>query len=218
VLDPEQNDTFNDHYLDCDYDLSNVMFITTANTLHTIPQPLMDRMEVIRISGYTELEKVAIARRYLFPKQLEENGLTEENLKLDDSAITEVIRRYTKESGVRNVERSIATICRKAAVEVVEKGSEHVLSLSNDSVANLLGQPKFRFGKSEEENQVGTATGLAWTEKGGELLVIETAVLPGKGRLQITGKLGDVMQESARAALSYVRSRGELLGLPQLLR
>lgn len=215
VLDPEQNDTFNDHYLDCDYDLSKVMFITTANMLHTIPQPLMDRMEIIRLSGYTELEKVAIAKKYLYQKQLTENGVGAENLKIDDSTYVEIIRRYTRESGVRNLERSIATICRKAAVEIVEKGKESVVSVDATSTARFLGQPKFRFGKSEDEDQIGLATGLAWTEKGGELLIIETTILPGKGRLQITGKLGDVMQESARAAVSYVRSRAAMLGLPR---
>jgi len=215
VLDPEQNDSFNDHYLDCDYDLSKVMFITTANMLHSIPQPLLDRMEVIRLSGYTELEKTAIAKKYLFTKQLKENGIKSEQIKIDDSAYKEVIRRYTREAGVRNLERNIATICRKAAVGVVENGPDHVSELTAENVVQYLGQPKFRFGKSEQENQVGLTTGLAWTENGGELLVIETNILPGRGRLQITGKLGDVMQESARAALSYVRSRAEMLGMPR---
>jgi ATP-dependent Lon protease len=216
VLDPEQNDTFNDHYLDCDYDLSKVMFITTANTLHTIPQPLMDRMEIIRLSGYTELEKLNISKKYLFEKQLKENGLEPNNLEIQDSAYLQVIRRYTREAGVRNLEREIATLCRKAAVEVVSKGTEHHLTMDGDSVVKYLGQPRFRYGKGEELDQIGLTTGLAWTEKGGELLVIETSVLPGKGRLQITGKLGDVMQESARAALSYVRSRADVLGLSKL--
>lgn len=215
VLDPEQNDTFNDHYLDCDYDLSKVMFITTANTLHTIPQPLMDRMEIIRISGYTELEKIAIAKKYLAPKQLKENGIDDSNLVIEDDAMTEVVRRYTRESGVRNLERNIAELCRKAAVEVVDKGKAHKAVINASNLARYLGQPKFRFGTQEQQNQIGTTTGLAWTEKGGELLVIETTILPGKGRLQITGKLGDVMQESAKAALSYVRSRAEMLGLPR---
>ena len=215
VLDPEQNTTFNDHYLDADYDLSKVMFITTANTLHTIPQPLMDRMELIRISGYTELEKLAISKKYLYKKQLEENGITEANAEIADSAFIEVIRRYTRESGVRSLERNIASLARKAAVEVVDKGKEHLVKIDSSNVTKFLGQPKFRFGVSEDESQVGFTTGLAWTENGGELLVIETTVLPGKGRLQITGKLGDVMQESARAALSYVRSRAEILGLPR---
>ncbi|RMG43032.1 MAG: endopeptidase La [Candidatus Dadabacteria bacterium] len=215
VLDPEQNDSFNDHYLDCDYDLSKVMFITTANTLHSIPQPLMDRMEILRLSGYTELEKLAIAKKYLFPKQVKENGLSPENVEIEDGAYIELIRRYTREAGVRNLERAIATLCRKGAVEVVEHGKDHKVVFTAENIIKYLGQPKFRFGTSEEQNQVGTTTGLAWTEKGGELLIIETTVLPGKGRLQITGKLGDVMQESARAALSYVRSRAELLGLPR---
>jgi len=213
VLDPEQNDTFNDHYLDSDYDLSKVMFITTANTLHTIPQPLMDRMEIISISGYTELEKLAIAKKYLYEKQVKENGMGPENVIIEDSAYVEVIRRYTRESGVRNLERNIAALCRKAAVQVVEHGKEHSVKIDGSSVVRYLGQPKFRYGTQEEEHQIGTTTGLAWTEKGGELLVIETTVLPGRGRLQITGKLGDVMQESARAALSYVRSRADMLGL-----
>lgn len=215
VLDPEQNDSFNDHYLDCDYDLSQVMFITTANTLHTIPQPLMDRMEILRLSGYTELEKLAIAKKYLYPKQCAENGLEEKNIDIEDSGFVEVIRRYTRESGVRNLEREIATLCRKAAVEVVDKGKDYRVVISGDNIAKFLGQPRFRYGKGEETHQLGLATGLAWTEKGGELLVIETTILPGRGRLQITGKLGDVMQESARAALSYVRSRADLLGLPK---
>ncbi len=215
VLDPEQNDSFNDHYLDCDYDLSKVMFICTANTLHTIPQPLMDRMELIRLSGYTELEKLAIAKKYLVEKQLTENGLESKNLEVTDAALEEVIRRYTRESGVRNLERNIATLCRKAAVEVVEHGKEHKVSIDKPNLTRFLGQPTFRYGKSEEAHQIGAVTGLAWTEKGGELLTIETTIVPGKGRLQITGKLGDVMQESAKAALTYVRSRNEMLGLPK---
>ena len=215
VLDPEQNDSFNDHYLDSDYDLSKVMFITTANTLHTIPQPLMDRMEILRLSGYTELEKHAIAKKYLLEKQLQENGLVEGNLKVEDSAITEIIRRYTRESGVRNLERELATVARKAAVEVVSKGKDTKSVVTEENITKFLGQPKYRFGKGESTDQIGLTTGLAWTEKGGELLVIETSVLPGKGRLQITGKLGDVMQESAKAAISYVRSRASMLGLPK---
>ncbi len=215
VLDPEQNGTFNDHYLDCDYDLSKIMFVCTANTLHTIPGPLMDRMELIHLSGYTELEKLAIMKRYLVPKQLKENGIEEASVEFDQSAFVQVVRRYTREAGVRSLERVIATLCRKAAVEIVEHGEDHKVLFTAENLAKFLGQPKFRYGMSEEEHQIGTSTGLAWTEKGGELLVIETAVLPGKGRLQITGKLGDVMQESARAALSYVRSRAEMLGLPR---
>jgi ATP-dependent Lon protease len=215
VLDPEQNDSFNDHYLDCDYDLSKVMFITTANSLHTIPGPLMDRMEIIRLSGYTELEKIAICKKYLLEKQLGENGLKPENVKVDDIVYSDIINRYTREAGVRNLERNIATLCRKAAIEVVEKGPETLVHITAENLPKFLGQPKFRFGKSEDLDQVGLATGLAWTDKGGELLVIETTILPGRGRLQITGKLGDVMQESARAALSYVRSRASVFGLPR---
>jgi ATP-dependent Lon protease len=215
VLDPEQNDSFNDHYLDCDYDLSKVMFITTANSLHTIPGPLMDRMEIIRLSGYTELEKIAICKKYLLEKQLQENGLKPENVTVDDIVYSDIINRYTREAGVRNLERNIATLCRKAAIEVVEKGPDTLVHITADNLPKFLGQPKFRFGKSEDLDQVGLSTGLAWTDKGGELLVIETTVLPGRGRLQITGKLGDVMQESARAALSYVRSRASVFGLPR---
>ena len=215
VLDPEQNDSFNDHYLDCDYDLSKVMFITTANSLHTIPQPLMDRMEIIRLSGYTELEKIAICKKYLLEKQLKENGLKLENVTVHDGVYSEIINRYTREAGVRNLERTIATLCRKAAVEIVEKGADAVVEITLDNLPRFLGQPKFRYGKSEDLDQVGLATGLAWTDKGGELLVIETTILPGRGRLQITGKLGDVMQESAKAALSYVRSRASVFGLPR---
>ena len=215
VLDPEQNDSFNDHYLDADYDLSKVMFITTANSLHTIPQPLMDRMEIIRLSGYTELEKIAICKKYLLEKQLAENGLTVANMEIDDQVYSDIINRYTREAGVRNLERMVATLARKAAIEVVERGMDTVVEINAQNLPKFLGQPKFRFGKSEDLDQVGLSTGLAWTDKGGELLVIETTVLPGRGRLQITGKLGDVMQESARAALSYVRSRASVFGLPR---
>jgi ATP-dependent Lon protease len=215
VLDPEQNDTFNDHYLDCDYDLSHIMFVTTANSLHTIPRPLLDRMELIQLSGYTELEKVAICKKYLLQKQLEANGLKEDRIQISDSAYIEIVRRYTRESGVRSLERTIATLCRKVAVEILEKGETYVGKIDDKNIIEYLGQPKYRFGKTEESNQVGTVTGLAWTEMGGDLLVIETTVLPGRGRLIITGKLGDVMQESAQAALSYVRSRSEMLGLPR---
>ena len=215
VLDPEQNGSFNDHYLDCDYDLSKIMFITTANSLHTVPQPLLDRMEVIRISGYTELEKMSICERYLLPKQLKENGIDDSNLKMTPEALLDSVRRYTKEAGVRNLERVMGTVCRKAAINVVENGAEASIEVDKENLANYLGQPRFSYGKSEEKSQVGLATGLAWTQMGGEMLVIETTVLPGRGRLQITGKLGDVMQESAKAALSFVRSRADVLGLPK---
>ena len=213
VLDPEQNATFNDHYLDMDYDLSKVMFITTANTLERIPRPLHDRMEIIRIPGYTEVEKLNIARKYLISKQRGANGLQEEHIEFSENAVYGIIRHYTKEAGVRSLEREIAAACRKIAVEVVKKGSGSRTVINAKSLAKFLGIPKFRTGKKEEANRIGVATGLAWTELGGELLVIEVTVVPGKGKLLITGKLGDVMQESAQAAMSYVRSRADELGL-----
>jgi ATP-dependent Lon protease len=213
VLDPEQNTTFNDHYLDLDYDLSKVMFITTANTLDRIPRPLQDRMEIIRIAGYTELEKLSIAKKYLLSKQIEANGLSAENVAFTDNAILGVIRHYTKEAGVRNLEREIAAICRKVAVEVVKKDRNAHIQVGTKSLHKYLGAIKFRYGKAEAEQKIGVATGLAWTEMGGELLATEVTVMPGKGQLLITGKLGDVMQESAQAAMSYVRSRAVDLGL-----
>jgi len=213
VLDPEQNTSFNDHYLDLDFDLSKVMFITTANSLDRIPRPLQDRMEIIRIAGYTELEKLSIAKKYLLEKQKEANGLTTENLAFTDNALLGVIRHYTKEAGVRNLEREIASICRKVAVEVVRKDRSAHIQVGTKSLHKYLGANKFRYGKAETEVKIGVTTGLAWTELGGELLATEVTVMPGKGQLIITGKLGDVMQESARAAMSYVRSRASELGL-----
>jgi ATP-dependent Lon protease len=213
VLDPEQNNTFNDHYLDMDYDLSRVMFITTANTLSGIPKPLQDRMEIIHLSGYTEEEKLHIALRHLLPKQIGENGLRDSNIKFVDKAIRFITRRYTKESGVRNLEREIGAVCRKVAKEVVRNGSEFSMKITPDVVQKLLGPPKYRYGEAEQKSAIGLTTGLAWTEMGGELLAIEVTVMPGKGKLTITGKLGEVMQESAQAALSYVRSRAKALGL-----
>src|SRR5215831_18172801 len=213
VLDPEQNNSFNDHYLDVDYDLSKVMFITTANTLERIPRPLQDRMEIIRIAGYTELEKLNIAKKYLIPKQRESNGLQEANITFADNAVVALIRHYTKEAGVRNLEREIASVCRKVAVEVVKKDRTSHVRVTTKSLIPYLGPPRYRFGKAEAEHKVGVATGLAWTDLGGELLATEVQVLPGKGKLIITGRLGEVMQESAQAALSYVRSRAEELGL-----
>ncbi len=213
VLDPEQNGSFNDHYLDVDYDLAKVMFITTANTLERIPRPLQDRMEIIRIAGYTELEKLNIAKRYLVKKQREANGLTEENIEFADSALLGIVRHYTKEAGVRNLEREIAAVCRKAAIEVVKKDRNAKIKVTSKLLSKLLGPPRFRYGKAEEEQKVGVTTGLAWTDLGGELLGTEVTVMPGKGKLIITGKLGDVMQESAQAAMSYVRSRADALGL-----
>jgi ATP-dependent Lon protease len=213
VLDPEQNCAFNDHYLDCDYDLSKVLFITTANTLDRIPRPLQDRMEVIRIPGYTELEKLNIAKKYLMKKQQEANGLRPENIEVSDGAIQGIIRHYTREAGVRNLERELASICRKVAVEVVKTDRNAHVKVSSSSLGKYLGVPKFRYGTAETVPQVGVATGLAWTELGGELLSVEVTIVPGRGKLTITGQLGDVMQESAQAALSYVRSRAEVLGL-----
>src|SRR5215472_6774137 len=213
VLDPEQNNSFNDHYLDVDYDLSKVMFITTANTLERIPRPLQDRMEIIRIAGYTELEKLNIAKRYLIPKQREANGLQEANIVFADNAILSLVRHYTKEAGVRNLEREVASICRKVAVEVVKRDRNAQVRVTTKSLVPYLGPPRYRFGKAEVEHKVGVATGLAWTDLGGELLATEVQVLPGKGKLIITGRLGEVMQESAQAALSYVRTRAEELGL-----
>ena len=213
VLDPEQNTSFNDHYLDLDYDLSKVMFITTANTLDRIPRPLQDRMEIIRIAGYTELEKLSIAKKYLLDKQKEANGLTADNLVFTDNAILGVVRHYTKEAGVRSLEREIAAICRKVAVEVVRRDRNAHIQVGSKSLHKYLGPVKFRYGKAETEVKIGVTTGLAWTELGGELLATEVTIMPGKGQLIITGKLGDVMQESAQAAMSYVRSRATELGL-----
>ncbi len=215
VLDPEQNFAFNDHYLDVDYNLSSVMFITTANTLYSIPAPLQDRMEIIRLPGYTELEKLAIAKGHLLPKQAKANGLTVEQLQISDGAILEVIQRYTREAGVRNLERELATICRKAAKRLVQKNDRKgMVRVPLSRVEKFLGVPKFRHGLPEESDHVGLANGLAWTEVGGEVLTTEAVIMPGKGKLNITGKLGEVMQESAQAAFSYVRSRGRSLGLP----
>ncbi len=213
VLDPEQNSTFNDHYLDVDYDLSKVMFITTANTLDRIPRPLLDRMEIIRIAGYTDVEKINIAKRYLVDKQREANGLSAGQVEISDSALLNIVRHYAKEAGVRNLEREVATICRKTAVEVLKSEHPAKVTVSGKNLAKFLGPPRYRFGKAEGEHRVGLATGLAWTELGGELLTTEVTVMPGKGKLIITGRLGDVMQESAQAAMSYVRSRAEELGL-----
>ena len=205
ALDPEQNTSFNDHYLEVDYDLSDVMFVTTANTLNILP-PLLDRMEVIRIPGYTEDEKINISNRFLLPKQIKENGVKEGELSIKDGTIQEIIRSYTRESGVRNLEREISKITRKAVKKVVNKEEEKV-EVNENNISQYLGIKKFKYGEAESENKVGVVTGLAWTEFGGEILKIETVNMPGKGRMQITGKLGDVMQESAKAAKSYVRSK-----------
>jgi len=214
VLDPEQNGTFNDHYLDLDYDLSQIFFITTANSLQSIPLPLQDRMEIIQLPGYLETEKKRIARDFLLPKQIEQHGIKDDNVRLSDNVIMDIIRYYTREAGVRNLEREIASICRKAAMRVVEADDlEKLVSITTQNLGNMLGVKKYRYGEREDEAQVGVTTGLAWTELGGELLMVETAIMPGSGKVSITGKLGEVMTESAQAALSYVRSRSGLFGL-----
>ncbi|MCD6306942.1 MAG: endopeptidase La, partial [Deltaproteobacteria bacterium] len=214
VLDPEQNVAFNDHYLDLDYDLSDVFFITTANNLHNIPVPLQDRMEIIRLPGYTELEKLNIAKQFLIKKQVEQNGLMPHNVAFTDSAILQIIRHYTSEAGVRNLEREIGSICRKVAKKVVKMGRDTTILVKAQSIQKYLGVPKYRYGRTEEKNCVGVTTGLAWTDVGGEILQTEATIMPGKGNLVLTGKLGEVMQESAQAALSYVRSRARNLKLP----
>ncbi len=215
VLDPEQNNTFLDHYLDVEYDLSNVMFICTANVLHTIPQALRDRMEVLQLAGYTEQEKVEIGKRFLSPKAIEGAGLTDKNITFKDEAFQTIIQRYTREAGVRNLEREIASICRKVARKVVVEGPEFTQEIDSVQVTEYLGVPRFRPSVAEEKNEVGIATGLAWTEVGGEILVTEATLMSGRGRLTLTGKLGDVMQESAQAAMSWVRSKAEDLGIPR---
>jgi len=214
VLDPEQNNTFTDHYLDVEFDLSSVFFIATANVLHTIPQALQDRMEVLRLPGYTEVEKVEIAKRHLIKKQIHSHGLEERNVSFTDGALHDVIRRYTREAGVRNLEREISSILRKVARKVVLEGKEVTEVVTEENVGVYLGVPRFRKSRQEETSEIGLATGLAWTEVGGEILPIEVTLMPGKGTLRLTGKLGDVMQESAHAAMSYVRSRADQLGIP----
>ncbi len=212
VLDPEQNNSFSDHYIEVPYDLSQVMFITTGNTSFNIPQPLMDRMELIHIPGYTEEDKVEIARQFLIPKQLKENGLKEENLEISEGSVRRIIREYTREAGVRNLERNISAICRKVAREVV-KERKKLIKLTSNNLQKYLGIPRYRFGSAEKENEIGVATGLAWTESGGDLLSIEVTLMKGKGKMTLTGQLGEIMQESAKAAMSYIRSRADALGL-----
>lgn len=214
VLDPEQNNTFSDHYIEVPYDLSNVMFITTANVQHNIPRPLQDRMEIIHISGYTEEEKVQIAIRHLLPKQTKEHGLTDKMVSISENAIRRIIREYTRESGVRNLEREIAGICRKTAKSIVSDKVKTV-RVTVKNLPQMLGTPRYRYGVAEKEAQVGIATGLAWTEVGGDTLAVEVTKYRGSGKLILTGKLGDVMKESAQAALSYVRSRADELGIKQ---
>jgi ATP-dependent Lon protease len=234
VLDPEQNYMFMDHYLDVEYDLSEVFFIATANVLHTIPPALQDRMEVIRLSGYTEFEKMEIARRFLVPKQMKATGLAPEHLEFQDAGLMTLIQNYTREAGVRNLEREIGNVCRKVARQIVmaesaaeeksakkggkkeEQAVEHVkMVVDGPKVQQLLGPPRFRDLGTEKKPEVGMATGLAWTEVGGQVLTTEATIMEGRGRLTITGKLGDVMQESAQAAMSFIRSRAAMLGLPR---
>jgi ATP-dependent Lon protease len=213
VLDPEQNTTFQDHYLDVDYDLSQVLFVATANVLHTVPAALQDRMEVLRLQGYTEQEKLEIARQYLVKKQREQTGLSEKNVCFSDDAILEIIRYYTREAGVRNLEREIGNVCRKVARRVVKKGAKHKEEITAANISEFLGVAKFRDSEVHDKSEVGLVTGLAWTEVGGSILTTEVQVLDGKGKLTITGQLGDVMQESAQAALSYIRGKAQVLGL-----
>lgn len=214
VLDPEQNNAFSDHYIEIPFNLSHVMFITTANTLYNIPQPLLDRMETIHIPGYTEEEKVNIAERFILPKQMKEHGLSSENLKVSEKTLRKIIRQYTREAGVRNLERQIASLCRKTAKEVVrDKKQRSAITVQN--LDKYLGIPRYRFGLAEKEDEVGVATGLAWTEAGGDTLVIEVTLMKGKGKLLLTGKLGEVMRESAQAGLSYIRSKAAELGIKE---
>ena len=215
VLDPEQNHMFLDHYLDVEYDLSHVMFICTANVLHTVPQALRDRMEVLQLPGYTEQEKTEIAKRFLVRKSVEGTGLTKENITFTDDALSTIIQRYTREAGVRNLEREIGSICRKIARRVVADSRSYSEEITPERVTHHLGVPRFRPTVAEAKNEVGIATGLAWTEVGGEILVTEATLMPGKGILMLTGKLGTVMQESAQAAMSYVRSKAEEFGIPK---
>ncbi|WP_232831195.1 endopeptidase La [Peristeroidobacter agariperforans] len=212
VLDPEQNSTFNDHYLEVDFDLSEVMFVCTANSLN-IPAPLLDRMEVIRLPGYTEDEKSAIAQRYLIPKQMKQNGLKDNELKVSESTVLDVIRYYTREAGVRNLEREVSKLCRKAVKQLLTKGEPDHITITPKNLSKYLGVRRFRYGRAEEQDHIGQVTGLAWTEVGGELLTIESAIVAGKGKLTHTGQLGEVMQESIQAAMTVVRSRAAVLGL-----
>jgi ATP-dependent Lon protease len=217
VLDPEQNSTFNDHYLEVDYDLSDILFITTANSLN-MPQPLLDRMEIIRIPGYTEQEKLEISRRHLLPKQLEAHGLKDKEFQLADSAILDLIRRYTREAGVRNLERELANLARKSVREIETKKKKHV-SITAENLGDYAGVWRYRYGETDEEDRVGMVTGLAWTETGGDLLTIEAVQMPGKGQMIVTGNLREVMKESISAANSYVRSRSVTFGVrPQVFR
>jgi len=212
VLDPEQNNSFSDHYVENPFDLSQVLFVVTANTTHTIPRPLLDRMEVISISGYTEDEKVQIAKRYLIPKQMKEHGLTDEHVTFAEGTIQKIVREYTREAGVRNLERTIGTVCRKVARQIVQDDKQKVKATAQN-LHTFLGTPRYRFGVAEKKSEVGVATGLAWTEAGGDMLAIEVNIMKGKGKLTLTGQLGEVMQESAQAGFSYIRTRAKELGI-----
>jgi ATP-dependent Lon protease len=213
VLDPEQNSAFQDHYLDVDYDLSQVLFVATANVLHTIPPALQDRMEILRLQGYTEQEKLEIAKQYLVKKQREQTGLSDKNIVFKDDALLEIIRYYTREAGVRNLEREIGNICRKVARRVVKNGAKHKEEITAANIFDFLGVARYRDSEVHEKSEIGLVTGLAWTEVGGSILTTEVQVLDGKGKLTITGQLGDVMQESAQAALSYIRGKAQAMGL-----
>jgi ATP-dependent Lon protease len=213
VLDPEQNNTFNDHYLDLDYDLSDVMFITTANTLSGIPVPLQDRMEIIQLTSYTEFEKLNIAEKYLVPRQKKECGLEDVDLTFSENAIRTIIHHYTREAGVRNLEREIASVCRKAALRVVREGKEQKIEIKGTDIPGFLGVPQFRLGKKEEADSIGLTHGLSVSDHGGDILDCEVSVVPGKGKLVITGRLEKGMEESAQAAMTYIRSRSGALKL-----
>jgi len=212
VLDPEQNHAFNDHFLEVDYDLSDVMFIATANSMN-IPAPLLDRMEVIRIPGYTEQEKLNIAQKYLIPRQIKQNGLKASEIGFNEKAILDIVRYYTREAGVRNLEREIAKVCRKVVKDILLKKIKRSKKINSRNIEEFLGVKKFRFGISDHKNRVGQVTGLAWTEVGGDILTIESQLMPGKGKCSYTGSLGDVMQESIQAAMTVVRSRAKSLGI-----
>jgi len=214
VLDPEQNSNFGDHYLEIPFDLSKVLFMTTANVYHTIPRPLLDRMEVIQLSGYTEAEKVEIAKRHLLPKQAKEHGLSKKTLVVSDDVLHQIINKYTRESGVRGLERQLANLCRKATKEIVQ-GTKRTVRVTPKNLEKFLGAPKYRYNLAETTDQVGLATGLAWTEVGGDILSVEVSLVKGKGTLILTGKLGEVMRESAQAAFSYIRSRAKELGIEE---
>jgi ATP-dependent Lon protease len=213
VLDPEQNHTFMDHYLEVEFDISDVLFFCTANVAHNIPPALKDRMEVITLTGYTELEKDHIAREHLLPKQMDENGLTVKKIQFQQKAILDIIRSYTREAGVRNLEREIGKTCRKVATQLVKKKKLNKVVVTSSRVEKFLGVPRYKHAKAEEQNEIGTTCGLAWTQAGGELLVTEVNLMKGTGKLQLTGKLGDVMKESAQAALSFVRTNANRLGI-----